>query len=134
MTENQNAGRAQATSAQYSLSVWMEMWNTGGAIARRICSDDFRIHFGTSEPDGSNPGDEVLGAESFAGFLDWYRQQHPSVRFTSRHQAVDGEHGRMVWDVRSGARRAGGIDLFDFTPDGLIKEVWSVTGTRSLVD
>lgn len=103
----------------------------GGEIARRICSDDFRIHFLISEADGSNPGDDVLGAESFARFLDRYRVQHPNVVFTDVDRAVDGAHGRMLWNVQDGEFAAGGIDVFDFTEDGLIREVWSVTGTRT---
>jgi hypothetical protein len=118
-------------SAAESLSVWMEMWNTGGEIARRICSTDFRIHFGTSEPDGSNPADQIRGAEEFARFLDWYRTEHPGFVFTGVHDAVDGRHGRMLWNVQAGEQGTGGIDVFDFTDDGLIDEVWSVTGTRS---
>ena len=132
MSEDEHRMRATG-GAEASISAWMDMWNTGGAIAHRICSDDFRIHFGTSEPDGSDPGDEVHGAASFAAFLDWYRQQHAGVVFTERHHAVDGEHGRMLWDVEARGRRAGGIDVFDFAADGRIREVWSVTGTRSLV-
>lgn len=132
MNEDTTPATDVQPSAEHSLSLWMEMWNTGGAIARRICSDDFRIHFGTSEPDGSNPGDRVRGAAEFAAFLDWYRTQHPAASFTERHRAVDGRHGRMLWDVAAGERRAGGIDVFDFTEDGLIREVWSVTGTRSV--
>jgi hypothetical protein len=119
--------------AEHALSVWMEMWNTGGTIAREICSDDFRIHFGTSEPDGSNPADKIVGAEEFAEFLDWYRQEHSEFVFTDRHYALDGDHGRMIWDVQVGDVRVGGIDIFNFTPEGLIREVWSVTGARSLV-
>lgn len=123
---------ATTAPAAYALSVWMEMWNTGGDIARTICSDDFRIHFGTSEPDGSNPADDILGAEAFAAFLDWYRQEHPSFVFTDRHHALDGLHGRMIWDIEADGARAGGLDIFDFAEDGLIREVWSVTGARSL--
>lgn len=107
------------------------MWNTGGELARRICSDDFRIHFLTSEADGSNPGDDVLGAESFAEFLERYRERHPDVVFSEVARAVDGVHGRMLWNVRADGLFAGGIDVFDFTDDGLIREVWSVTGARA---
>jgi hypothetical protein len=44
------------------------MWNTDGEIARRIWCEEFRIPFLNSETDGSNPGDDVLGAQSFARF------------------------------------------------------------------
>ena len=131
MNENTNTVETNWAAADAALAVWLEMWNTGGEIARRICSEDFRIHFLISEADGSNPGDDVLGAESFARFLDRYREQHPDVVFTEIARAVDGAHGRMLWNVQDGELAAGGIDVFDFTADGLIREVWSTTGTRT---
>jgi hypothetical protein len=118
-------------AADAALAMWLEMWNTDSEIARRICSEDFRIHFLISEPDGSNPGDDVLGAESFARFLDRYREQHSDVVFSEVSRAVDGAHGRMLWNVQVADHAAGGIDVFDFTADGLIREVWSTTGTRA---
>ena len=131
MNENANMVVSHSAAADAALAVWLEMWNTGGEIARRICSDEFRIHVLISEADGSNPGDDVMGAESFARFLDRYRVQHPNVVFTDVDRAVDGAHGRMLWNVQDGEFAAGGIDVFDFTEDGLIREVWSVTGTRT---
>jgi hypothetical protein len=131
MNENANMVDTNWAAADAALAVWLEMWNTGGEIARRICSEDFRIHFLISETDGSNPGDDVLGAESFARFLDSYRELHPDVVFTEVARAVDGAHGRMLWNVRAGEVAAGGIDVFDFTEMGLIREVWSVGGTRA---
>lgn len=131
MNENANMVHTHWAAADAALAVWLEMWNTDSEIARRICSDDFRIHFLNSETDGSNPGDDVLGAESFARFLDAYRELHPDVVFTEVARAVDGAHGRMLWNVREGEVAAGGVDVFDFTEDGLIREVWSVGGTRA---
>lgn len=119
------------TAADAALAVWLEMWNTDSGIARRICSEDFRIHFLNSETDGSNPGDDVRGAESFARFLDRYRALHPDVVFSEVARAVDGAHGRMLWNVQDGEVAAGGVDVFDFTEEGLIREVWSVGGTRT---
>jgi hypothetical protein len=132
MNQNTNMTETPSAMADAALGVWLEMWNTGsGAIARRICGADFRIHFLTSEKDGSNPGDDVLGGESFARFLGRYREQHQEVVFSEVSRAVDGAHGRMLWNVRDGDLQAGGIDVFDFTEDGLIRDVWSVTGTRA---
>jgi len=131
MNENANVMETDSAAADAALAVWLEMWNTNGEIARRICSEDFRIHFLISEADGSNPGDDVLGAESFARFLARYRELHPDVVFTEISRAVDGAHGRMLWNVQDGELAAGGIDVFDFTDDGLIREVWSTTGTRA---
>jgi len=131
MNENTDMLNTNRAAADAALAVWLEMWNTGGEIARRICSEDFLIHFLNSETDGSNPGDDVLGAESFAQFLDTYRELHPGVVFTEVARAVDGAHGRMLWNVRDGDAAAGGVDVFDFTEAGLIREVWSVGGTRA---
>lgn len=131
MNENANMVHTNWAAADAALAVWLEMWNTDSEIARRICSEDFRIHFLNSDTDGSNPGDDVLGAESFARFLDTYRELHPDVVFTEVARAVDGAHGRMLWNVREGEVAAGGVDVFDFTEDGLIREVWSVGGTRA---
>lgn len=131
MNKIANIVDTNAVAADAALAVWLEMWNKDSEIARRICSEDFRIHFLISETDGSNPGDDVLGAESFARFLDRYREQHPDVVFTDVGRAVDGAHGRMLWNLHVGEVAAGGIDVFDFTADGLIREVWSVGGTRA---
>ncbi|BDX31944.1 hypothetical protein TUM20985_24910 [Mycobacterium antarcticum] len=38
---------------------------------------------------------------------------------------------RMLWNMQVGDLAVGGIDVFDFTDDGLIREVWSVNGTRA---
>ncbi|AKS34269.1 nuclear transport factor 2 family protein [Mycolicibacterium goodii] len=128
---NENTKDTNPTAADAALAVWLQMWNTDGAIARRICSDDFRIHFLVSDSDGSNPGDKMRGAESFAQFLHRWRERHPDVVFTEVARAVDGAHGRMLWNMQTGDLAAGGIDVFDFDADGSIREVWSVNGTRT---
>jgi hypothetical protein len=131
MNKNTNMMDTNSVAADAALAVWLEMWNTDSEIARRICSDDFRIHFLNPDQDGSNPGDDVLGAESFARFLESFRELHPGTVFTEVTRAVDGAHGRMLWNLHVGDVAAGGIDVFDFTEDGLIREVWSVSGTRA---
>ncbi|PEG34052.1 hypothetical protein CQY20_27440 [Mycolicibacterium agri] len=131
MNDNANIVETNSAAADAVLAVWLEMWNKDCEIARQICSEDFRIHFLVSESDGSNPGDDVLGAESFARFLKGWRERHPEVVFTEIARAVDGAHGRMLWNMQLGEVAAGGIDVFDFTDDGLIREVWSVNGTRA---
>jgi hypothetical protein len=131
MNKNENMVGTNSVAADAALAVWLEMWNNDGEIARRICSEDFRIHFLNSEQDGSNPGDDVLGAGSFARFLDSFRELHPGTVFTEVARSVDGAHGRMLWNVQAGEVAAGGVDVFDFTEEGLIREVWSVGGTRA---
>lgn len=131
MDENTNMVDRIGATADAALAVWLEMWNADAEIARRICSDDFRIHFLNSDQDGSNPGDDVLGAQSFARYLASYHELHPGTVFTEVARAVDGAHGRMLWNVQAGESATGGVDVFDFTEDGLIREVWSVGGTRT---
>lgn len=131
MNRNTDMVQTNRAAADAALAVWLQMWNTDSGIARRICSADFRIHFLNSDTDGSNPGDDVLGAESFARFLDRYRSQHPDVAFSEVARAIDGARGRMLWNMQAGELTVGGIDVFDFAEDGLIREVWSVAGTRA---
>ena len=75
------------------------MWNTDGDIARHICADDFRIHFAVTERDGSTPADDIRTADDFAKFLEWWHEQNPGVVFTRIADAIDGDHGRLLWDV-----------------------------------
>jgi hypothetical protein len=119
-------------SARRSLDLWLTMWNTDGEIARQICADDFRIHFAVTEPDGSTPADDIRTADDFARYLAWWHGQNPDVVFTPVADAIDGVHGRLLWDVESGGTRAGGVDVFDFDPDGRVRRVWSVGGHRSM--
>ncbi|MEU0494802.1 nuclear transport factor 2 family protein [Mycobacterium sp. NPDC006124] len=130
MNENTKTMDGNVSASDAGLEVWLTMWNSDGEIARRICSHDFRIHFLNSEADGSNPGDDVLGPDGFTRYLKGYHERHPGVVFSEVARAVDGAHGRMLWNVRTDRGAAGGVDVFDFTDDGLIREVWSVGGTR----
>jgi len=52
MNENTKVMNTSWAAADAALAMWLEMWNTEREIARRICSEDFRIHFLISEPDG----------------------------------------------------------------------------------
>ncbi|OIJ24050.1 nuclear transport factor 2 family protein [Nocardioides luteus] len=119
-------------AARRSLDLWLTMWNTDGDIARRICADDFRIHFAVTEADGSTPADDIRSAEDFARYLDWWHGQHPGVVFTTVADAIDGDHGRLLWDMQAGDLLVGGVDVFDFDEDGRVRRVWSVGGRRSM--
>ncbi|MGY1496858.1 nuclear transport factor 2 family protein [Streptomyces sp. QTS52] len=130
MTEH--AKPTTIATARDSLDLWLTMWNTDGDIARQICSEDFRIHFAVTEPDGSTPADDIRTAEDFAQYLEWWHGQNPGVVFTSIADAIDGDHGRLLWDVQAGDVRVGGIDVFDFAEDGRVRRVWSVGGQRSM--
>jgi hypothetical protein len=123
---------APDTLARHCLDRWLLMWNTDGEIAREICAADFRIHFAVTEPDGSTPADDVRTAGDFADYLQWWHRQNPTTRFTRVADALDGRHGRLLWDVEAGGRVAGGVDVFDFDDEGRVSRVWSVGGQRSM--
>lgn len=130
MTENTRP--TIVSTARQSLDLWLTMWNTDGEIARQICADDFRIHFAVTERDGSTPADDIRTAEDFVQYLAWWHEQNPGVVFTGVADAIDGIHGRLLWDVDADGNRAGGVDVFDFAPDGRVRRVWSVGGQRSM--
>ena len=133
MTENVNPTSTMTIpAARQALDRWLTMWNTDGEIARQICADDFRIHFAVTERDGSAPADAIRTAEDFARYLDWWHEQNPGVVFTPVADAIDGDHGRLLWDIEVNGAIAGGVDVFDFAEDGRIRRVWSVGGQRSL--
>ena len=119
-------------SARRSLDLWLTMWNTDGEIARQICTDDFRIHFAVTERDGSTPADTIRTADDFARYLAWWHEQNPGVVFSSVADAIDKDHGRLLWDVEADGTVAGGVDVFDFAEDGRVRRVWSVGGQRSM--
>ena len=119
-------------SARRSLDLWLTMWNGDAVLARELCAEDFRIHFAVTERDGSTPADDIRSADDFARYLDWWHAQHPGVVFTPVADAVDGDHGRLLWDVATEGTVAGGVDVFDFDPDGRVRRVWSVGGQRSM--
>ncbi|ROP26919.1 nuclear transport factor 2 family protein [Pseudokineococcus lusitanus] len=120
------------TTARSSLDRWLTMWNGDGALALQLCADDFRIHFAVTEADGSTPADDIRSAEDFARYLAWWHGQHPGVVFTAVADAVDGDHGRLLWDMEVGDHVVGGVDVLDFDPDGRVRRVWSVGGQRSM--
>ncbi|WP_419707224.1 nuclear transport factor 2 family protein [Promicromonospora sp. NFX87] len=134
MSEDANTTTTTPTRsvARHALDVWLTMWNSDGSIARQICADDFRIHFAVTERDGSTPADEIRSADGFAKYLDWWHEQNPGVAFTKIDDAIDGAHGRLLWDVDMDGHQAGGVDVFDFDEDGRIRRVWSVGGQRSM--
>ena len=132
MTENTTPTSATATPSRRSLGRWLTMWNGDGDLAREICADDFRIHFAVTEADGSTPADDIRTADDFARYLRWWHGAHPGVVFTRVADAVDGAHGRLLWDMEHGDVHVGGVDVFDFDDDGRVRRVWSVGGQRSM--
>lgn len=123
---------ARDQQARTALDQWLVMWNGDGALAQQLCADDFRIRFAVTEPDGSTPADDIRSADDFAEYLAWWHGQHPGAVFTAIGDALDGDHGRLVWDMESGDVLVGGVDVFDFDDEGLVRRVWSAGGQRSM--
>jgi len=59
-------------------------------------------------------------------------QQNSTTQFTRIADALDGQHGRLLWDVTANGHVAGGVDVFHFDDDGRVTRVWSVGGQRSM--
>ncbi|WP_298991557.1 nuclear transport factor 2 family protein [uncultured Pseudokineococcus sp.] len=131
MTENSST-TTTASSAQDSLDRWLTMWNGDADIALQVCADDYRIHFAVTEADGSTPADDIRTAEDFHRYLRWWHAEHPGVVFSRVADAVDGGHGRLLWDMEVAGTVVGGLDVFDFDADGRVRRVWSVGGRRSM--
>jgi len=55
-----------------------------------------------------------------------HHQVHPG------RDALDGQHGRLLWDVEAGGVVAGGLDVVDDDGGGRVSRVWSVGGQRSV--
>lgn len=132
MTETTNSATSATSHARSSLDLWLTMWNGDADLARRICAEDFRIHFAMTEADGSTPADDIRTAEDFARYLRWWHDTHPGAVFTRVSDAIDGEHGRLLWDLDAGDVQVGGVDVVDFDHDGRVRRVWSVGGRRSM--
>ncbi|MEK6311687.1 MAG: hypothetical protein V4755_13375 [Curtobacterium sp.] len=82
--------------------------------------------------DGSTPADRIRTADDFTAYLEWWHGQHPDAVFTAIGDAVDGRHGRIIWDMEAGEVHVGGVDVFDFDEDGRVTRVWSAGGQRSM--
>lgn len=121
------------TTSRDALDRWLTMWNGEGSLALALCANDFRIHFAVTETDGSTPADEIRTAADFASYLEWWHATHPGVVFTKVADALDGVHGRLIWNMTAGDVHIGGVDVFDFADDGRVTRVWSVGGQRSMV-
>lgn len=128
MTDNDT----RVDQARTALDQWLVMWNADGDLARHLCADDFRIRFAVAEPDGSTPADDIRTADDFAAYLDWWHGQHPDAVFTAVSDALDGDHGRLIWDMDAGDVHVGGVDVFDFDESGRVRRVWSAGGQRSM--
>ena len=132
MTDPTTTPTTTPTSARRSLDLWLTMWNGEGGLARELCAEDFRIHFAVTERDGSTPADDIRTNEDFARYLAWWHAEHRGTTFTAVADAIDGDHGRLLWDVEADGVVAGGVDVVDFDADGRVRRVWSVGGQRSM--
>ncbi len=128
-----NAPSPTISTSRDALDLWLTMWNGDGELARILCAADFRIRFAVTEVDGSTPADEIRTADDFADYLEWWHETHPGFVFTKISDAIDGDHGRLIWDMTAGEIHIGGVDVFDFDDDGRVARVWSVGGQRSMV-
>jgi hypothetical protein len=127
---------------------WTAMWNGDLALAERIVTDDFRIHFGSQE---SLHTERLRGPNQLAGFIGEHRAGYRTITYRTDvgpivdlHRGADGTvsgHVACRWlvdaeadtdaDAAGGPVTKGGIDVLRVVGDR-VAETWSVTGARRL--
>jgi hypothetical protein len=119
---------------------WTALWNGDLALAERLLSPGFRIHFGNVV---SVDTDALRGPGDLVAFIAEHRAQLPGIRYEPdgppivAFDVVAGvPTGRFAarWIVRrtddtGRPVQKSGIDVLAVT-DGRITGVWSVTGDR----
>ncbi|MFI9782097.1 hypothetical protein ACIHEI_01105 [Kitasatospora sp. NPDC051984] len=121
---------------------WTGMWNGELTIADRILAPALRVRFGNALP--TVDSDAFGTPEDIKGFVKLFRDSHTDLRYFVEGTPVvelaspggPGTH-QVVSRWYSAYRGPGGkpvansgIDQLAFR-DGLITEVWSVTGNRT---
>lgn len=112
---------------------WTRMWN-GELPAAAVVSPDCPAYFGR-KPVTPRP-ESVRGPAELQRVVDAIREAIPGVRYGHRSEPlIARERGAtitLLWEVESPGRgRRSGIDVLRHR-DGLITEVWSVTGDLEL--
>jgi len=113
-----------------TLESWTRIWNGEVELAPAVCAEDFTIFFGGTVI--ADIGDAATGPEDLKKLITDFRSTRPGLTYSHRRLYDGGEHGVSVWNAERGDFRVGGIDVFDFTPEGKIGHVYSVTGERAI--
>lgn len=116
-----------------TLEAWTRLWNGELGVAHAICAPGFTLYLGRADDDGGNPADLLTGPQAFADFVGAFRAQRPGLTYSAVRLIAGDGHGVSLWDADWGSLHVGGIDVFDFAPDGLVDRVWSVTGQRHIL-
>ncbi len=112
---------------------WTRMWNDelpAAAVVAPDCSTYFGRKPVTPRPESAHGPAELQAA------VDAIRKAIPGVRYGHRSEPLiardGGETITLLWEVEApGVGRRSGIDVLRHR-DGLITEVWSVTGDLEL--
>lgn len=113
-----------------TLECWTRIWNGETELADTVCAEDFTIFFGGTVI--ADIGDAARGPESLKKLITDFRSTRVGLTYSHRRLYDGGDHGISVWNADRGEFHVGGIDVFDFAPDGLITHVYSVTGERPI--
>jgi len=121
---------------------WSQMWNGEMALVDQIMAPRFRLRYAQPTP-GTEAFDHIRRRPQLADLISRFRQDRSGLRFAPDGEAVtdldlsDGlATGKVVrpylarFSDEAGRRlRISGIDMLRLE-DGLITEVWSVSGGR----
>ncbi|MCZ4100166.1 nuclear transport factor 2 family protein [Streptomyces sp. So13.3] len=122
---------------------WTDVWNGDLAIADRILTPGFRIHFGNAIPQADT--DALRGPGGLVPFVVAHREAKPGLVYRMHGvplvdltaTAGGGPAGQVCcrWSATrpdpdgAGEITVSGIDTLAVS-DGLITDVWSVSGSR----
>ncbi|GAB3913151.1 hypothetical protein GCM10011575_21110 [Microlunatus endophyticus] len=76
-------------------------------------------------------GHAVRGPEDLKKLITDFRSTRTGLTYSHLRSYDGGEHGVSVWNAERRDFHVGGIGVFDFTPEGKIGHVYSVTGERA---
>ncbi|MFG2005029.1 nuclear transport factor 2 family protein [Spirillospora sp. NPDC048911] len=121
--------------------LWSALWNGELGLADRIMAPRFRLRY--AQP-GTDAFDHVRHPRQLAEIIARFREARPGLRFAPDGEAVADvrlaggvAHGKIAQpylarftDEAGHDLRISGIDMLRIE-DGLITEVWSVSGGRA---
>ncbi|WP_433711235.1 nuclear transport factor 2 family protein [Nocardia sp. CA-084685] len=114
---------------------WTAMWNGDLGLADKIMAPEFTLRY--AQP-GASDYDDIHDPRTFAAKIAEFHEQRPGIRFTPQGEpVVEIDNARTGFVARPyGAALTGpdgelvdvsGTDILRIA-DGLITEVWSVSG------
>jgi hypothetical protein len=141
MSVDSHVTEAQETGVRI-FELWSQMWNGEVALADQIMAPRFRLRYAQPAP-GTDAFDRIQQRPQLAEMIIRFHRDRPGLRFAPDGEAVTELHlidglatGKVarpylahLTDETGRRLRISGIDMLRLD-NGLITEVWSVSGGR----